>query len=219
MLKGAIFDFDGTIVDSMYIWENIAADYLLSLGIKPKEDINKVFEKLSLNEAAEYYRTNYGVKLSTEQIICGINEMIKEFYRTKVTLKNCIAEYLEYLSGKKVKMCIATLTNKEIVKETLHRLGVSEYFPEVFTCLQTGKTEPDIYRTALLHLGTKKEETCVFEDAFYAAETAKKDGFSVVGIYDKYERNQEKMMSVCDMYISGFNETRLYTIQPKGVIL
>lgn len=212
MLKGAIFDFDGTIVDSMYIWENIAADYLKSLGIKPKENINQVLEKLSLKEAAEYYRTNYGVGLSKEQIIFGINEMIKEFYRTKVNLKKGVAEYLEYLSGKNVKMCIATLTDKEIVKETLHRLGIAEYFSKVFTCSKTGKTKPDIYRTALSNLGTKKEETYVFEDAFYAAETAKKDGFYVVGVYDEYERNREKMMSVCDMYISDFKEARLYTV-------
>lgn len=212
MLKGAIFDFDGTIVDSMYIWENIAADYLKSLGIEPKENLNKVFETFSLKEAAEYYRTNYGARLSVKEIICGINEMIKEFYRTKVTLKNGIAEYLKYLCDKNVKMCIATLTDKEIVKETLHRLGISKYFSEIFTCLQTDKTEPDIYRTALSYLGTSKAETFVFEDAFYAAETAKKDGFSVVGVYDEYERNREKMMSVCDMHISDFKEARLYMV-------
>ena len=69
MLKGAIFDFDGTIVDSMYIWDNISRDYLRSLGIEPEEKLNEVFEKFSLEEAAVYYQQNYGVTLSVAEIV------------------------------------------------------------------------------------------------------------------------------------------------------
>ena len=82
MLKGAIFDFDGTIVDSMYIWDNISMDYLRSLGIEPRENLNEVFANFSLEQAAKYYQDNYKVTLSVNEIISGVNEMIKEFYRT-----------------------------------------------------------------------------------------------------------------------------------------
>lgn len=214
MIKGAIFDFDGTVVDSMYIWDNISMDYLRSLNIEPREKLNEVFAKFSLEEAADYYRKNYGVTLSVSEIISGVNEMIKTFYRTKVTLKKGIQEYLKFLDDHGVKMCIATLSDKELVKETLYRLGVADYFSEVLTCTEfgTGKTNPEIYRKALSLLGSSKEETYVFEDALYAAKTAKTDGFSVVGIYDEYEPNQDALKSLADVYINDYTDSVLKTI-------
>ena len=214
MMKGAIFDFDGTVVDSMYIWDNISMDYLRSLKIEPRENLNEVFAKFSLEEAADYYRKNYGVSLSVSEIVSGVNKMIKTFYNTKVMPKNGIKKYLEYLKECGVKMCIATLSDKELVLNTLCRLELSKYFSEVFTCTDfgTGKTTPDIYRTALLHLGTPKEETYVFEDALYAAKTAKADGFSVVGIYDRYEPNQEMLKKVSNLYIKDYTDGLLRTI-------
>ena len=214
MLKGVIFDFDGTIVDSMYIWDNISMDYLRSLNIEPIENLNEVFARMSLEEAAEYYRKNYGVTLSVSEIISGVNKMIKNFYQTKVTLKKGIKEYLDFLHVRGVKMCIATLSDKELVKETLFRLGVSDYFLEVFTCTEfgTGKTTPEIYRTALSYIATSKEETYVFEDALYAAKTAKADGFSVVGVYDAYEPNQLILKDISDVYIKDYTDGKLKTI-------
>ena len=214
MLKGAIFDFDGSLVDSMYIWENISMDYLRSLGIEPMENLNEVFEKFSLEEAAVYYQEKYDVTLSVEEIVCGVNEMIRSFYRTKVKLKRGIKEFLETMKHNGAKMCIATLSDIDLVKETLTRLGIAEYFTEVFTCTEfgTGKTTPDIYRTALMHLGTHKEETYVFEDALYAAKTAKADGFNVIGIYDEYEPNQETLKQISDLYIQDYTDERLMKV-------
>ena len=214
MLKGAIFDFDGTIVDSMYIWDNISMDYLRSLGIEPRENLNEVFANFSLEQAAKYYQDNYKVTLSVNEIISGVNEMIKEFYRTKVTLKKGIENYLSYLGGRETKICIATLTDREIVIETLERLGVMKYFSEVFDCNEypNGKNTPELYNTALNQLGTQKDETYVFEDALYALKTAKKDGFSTVAVFDKYEPLQKELESISDIYISDYTDTRLYTI-------
>lgn len=214
MLKGAIFDFDGTIVDSMYIWDNISMDYLRSLGIEPRENLNEVFAKLSMEQAARYYQDNYGVARSVDEIIHGVNEMIKDFYRTKVTLKKGIENYLSYLGGQGVKVCIATLTDKEIVKETLERLGVANHFSEVFSCIEypDGKNTPDLYNKALSHLGTQKQETYIFEDALYALKTAKEDGFPTVAVFDKYEPLQKELESTSDIYITDYTDTRLFTL-------
>ena len=214
MLKGAIFDFDGTIVDSMYIWDNISMDYLRSLGIEPRENLNEVFANFSLEQAAKYYRDNYKVTLSVNEIISGVNEMIKEFYRTKVTLKKGIENYLSYLGGRGTKICIATLTDREIVIETLERLGVMKHFSEVFDCNEypNGKNTPELYNTALNQLGTQKDETYVFEDALYALKTAKNAGFPTVAVFDKYEPLQKELESISDIYISDYTDTRLYTI-------
>lgn len=211
MLKGAIFDFDGTIVDSMYIWKNIGMDYIHSLGIEPQESLNEIFAKFSLEEAAEYYRKNCGVTLSANKILNGVNEMISDFYQTKVTLKKGIKEYIHYLCAQDVKMCIATLSDVKIVKETLCRLGIAEYFSETVTC-KNGKTTPDIYRTALAHLGTENNETCVFEDSCYAAKTAKKDGFYVVGVFDEYESEQHLLAKISDVYIKDYSDKVLKSL-------
>ena len=156
MLKGAIFDFDGTLVDSMFIWETFADDYLRSLSKEPRENLRETFATFTLEQAAEYYQKHYGVTLSVEEIISEINEMVLQSYRTKVTLKSGVAEFLEKLKSKGVKMCVATVTDRFVVEEVLGKLGVREYFSEIFTCSEVGanKETPDIYNKALEHLKT-----------------------------------------------------------------
>ena len=207
MLKGAIFDFDGTIVDSMFIWETFGEDYLRSLGKEPKENLCEIFATFTLEQAAEYYRQHYGVTLSSEKIVSGINKMVLQSYTTKVKLKSGVAEFLEKLKNQGVKMCVATITDRFVVEEVLERLGVREYFSEIFTCSEVGcnKEIPDIYNKALAHLKTEKTETVVFEDAFYALMTAKKDGFMVAGVFDKHEKNQVQMKVNADYYITDYS--------------
>lgn len=213
MLKGAIFDFDGTLVDSMFIWETFGEDYLRSLGKEPKENLREAFATFTLEQAAEYYRQNYGVTLSVEEIVSNVNEIVLQSYRTKVRLKSGVAKLLEKLKNQGVNMCVATVTDRFVVEEVLERLGVRKYFSEIFACSEVGcsKESPEIYNIALDYLKTDKKETVVFEDSFYALMTAKNDGFSVAGVFDKHEKNQVQMKANADYYISDykhFNFTR-----------
>ena len=206
MLKGAIFDFDGTLVDSMFIWETFAEDYLRSLSKEPKENLRETFATFTLEQAAEYYQKHYDVNMSTEEIVSGINEMVLQNYRTKVELKSGVAEFLGKLKSQGVKMCVATVTDRFVVEEVLEKLGVRDYFSEIFTCSEVGsnKETPDIYNKALAHLKTDKSETVVFEDAFYALMTAKNDGFRVAGVFDKHEKNQVQIKANADYYITDY---------------
>ena len=95
MIKGAIFDLDGTLIDSMFIWDTLCEDYLKSLGIEPKENLAEVFKTFTLEQAAEYYRNNYGVKLSTQEVVIGINKLAEEMYRTRVVLKMGVRDFLK----------------------------------------------------------------------------------------------------------------------------
>ena len=210
MLKGAIFDFDGTLVDSMFIWGTIGEDYLRSLGKEPNEDLRTVFMPLTLEEAAEYYREHYGVALSVKEIVDGVNAMVEGIYRTKVTLKPGVAEYLSWLKENGVRMCIATVTDRYLVEETLERLGILHYFSEIFTCAEVGygKDKPIIYRKALEHLDTAKNETYVFEDSLFALKTAKADGFTTVGVYDRHENRQDNLKNLADYYIDDFSQIK-----------
>ena len=206
MINGAIFDLDGTLLDSMSIWDTIGEDYLRSLSIEPRENLAETFKTFTLEESAEYYRTHYGVTLSVAEIVDGVNGMIEDFYRNTVQLKKGVLEFLAGLSKAGVKMCIATVTDKYLVEAALKRLEIRGYFSEIFTSAEVGcsKNDPAIYRTALAYLGTKKRETLVFEDVFHALMTAKNDGFPVAAVYDEHESRQTEMKANGDYYITDF---------------
>ena len=214
MIKGAIFDLDGTLLDSMFIWDTIGEEYLRSLGKEPHEDLKETFMTLTLEEAAEYYREHYGVTLSVKEIVDGVNAMVEQTYRTKVTLKPGIAEYLAWLKENGVRMCVATVTDRYLVEETLERLGVRHYFSEIFTCAEVGfgKDKPVIYQKALEHLETEKRDTYVFEDMLFALNTGKTDGFPTVGVYDRHEAHQDDLKELADYYIFDFTDPILKTI-------
>ena len=207
MIKGAIFDLDGTLVDSMFIWDTFGEDYLKTLGIEPKENFAETFKTFTLEQAAEYYREHYGVTHSVGEIVNDINNMVSEIYQTRVNLKSGVKEFLKRLHKRGVKMCVATVTDRIVAEDILKRLGVLEYFSEIFTCAEVGasKESPEIYRCALKHLGTKKEETVVFEDVFHALSTAIKEGFKTAAVYDIHESQQEKMKEFADYYITDFD--------------
>ena len=214
MIKGAIFDLDGTLLDSMFIWDTIGEEYLRSLGKEPHEDLKETFMTLTLEEAAEYYREHYGVTLSVKEIVDGVNAMVEQTYRTKVTLKPGIAEYLAWLKENGVWMCVATVTDRYLVEETLEQLGVRHYFSEIYTCAEVGfgKDKPVIYQKALEHLGTEKSDTYVFEDLPFALNTAKTDGFPTVGVYDRHEAHQDELKELSDYYVLDFTDPILKTI-------
>jgi HAD superfamily hydrolase (TIGR01509 family) len=207
-IRGAIFDVDGTLLDSMFIWDTIGETYLRSIGYEPREKLNEVFKNMSLFQAARYYRTEYGVTLSIDEIMNGVNAMLERYYRFEVSLKPGVAELLAQLQASGVKLCIATATDRYLVEAALERCGVLSCFGAIFTCNEVGhgKDEPDIFEGALRFLGTEKAETVVFDDALYAVRTAKEAGFPVAVIYDSHEKNQEGLRALADFYIEDFSQ-------------
>lgn len=207
-MTGAIFDVDGTLLDSMFIWNTIGEDYLRSLGYTPKENLAETFKTFSLEQAAAYYQSEYGVPLSTPEIVAGVNGMVEHFYMQDVKAKPGVRAFLQELKMRDVKMCIATATDAYLVEAALERCGILHYFSKIFTCADVGrsKNEPDIYRRAQEHLGTPKAQTAVVEDAFHAARTAKKDGFPVIAVYDASEPQQRELQSLAEVYLTGFED-------------
>ena len=207
-IRGAIFDVDGTLLDSMFIWDTIGETYLRSIGYQPKENLNETFKNMSLRQAARYYQTEYGVTQSIDEIMDGVNAMLERYYRFEVPLKPGAAELLERLRQSGVRLCIATATDRHLVEAALDRCGVLSCFGEIFTCNEVGhgKDEPDIFEAALRFLGTRREETLVFDDALYAVRTAKEAGFPVAAVYDSHEKNQEGLRALADFYIEDFSQ-------------
>lgn len=207
-IRGAIFDVDGTLLDSMSIWDTIGEAYLRSIGYEPKESLNEVFKNMSLRQAARYYQTEYGVMLSIAEIMTGVNAMLEQYYRSQAPLKRGAVELLEQLQRSGVQLCIATATDRYLVEAALKRCGVLSCFGEIFTCNEVGhgKDEPGIFEAALHFLGTKKSETVVFDDALYAIQTAKKAGFPVAAVYDSHEKAQDKVRALADIYLEELTQ-------------
>ena len=202
-LRGAIFDVDGTLLDSMSIWDTIGAAYLRSIGYEPKENLNEVFKNMSLRQAARYYQTEYGVTRSIDGIIDGVNAILERYYRYEAPLKPGAASLLAQLRENGVRLCIATATDRYLVEAALSRLGVLSCFSGIFTCNEvgSGKDKPRIFEAALRFLGTEKAHTFVFDDALYAIRTAKAAGFPVAAVRDSHEKEQTAIRALADIYL------------------
>lgn len=212
-IQGAIFDLDGTLLDSMHIWSEIGLKFLQNEGVTPPPGASEEFVKLGLVQAAEYYIEHYAPDKTVMDIVKSINALVEDFYFKEVLLKDGVIEFLEYLKKKNVKMCIATATDKYMVEKALERNGIREYFSEIFTCttVGAGKDTSVIYDKALEHLGTDKSNTFVFEDALYAIETAHKADYKIVGINDISEpADPEKVKEFCSVYINEYSEIYKY---------
>lgn len=205
IIDGAIFDMDGTLLDSMSEWGEIGMRYLRGMGVEPSEDIKSIFWSMSLAESAAYCKEHFGAPGTVDQIVDGMLEHINDFYINKAVLKDGVAELLQAFYDSGVKMCVATASDRSLATAALERNGVSKYFSEILTCAEVGagKDYPDIFEQAREHMGTEKDRTFVFEDALYAVETAKKAGFKVVGVYDRAgECDWQVVKELSDYYYS-----------------
>ncbi|MBE6949549.1 MAG: HAD family phosphatase [Ruminococcaceae bacterium] len=194
----AIFDMDGTLVDSMGYWKNLGREYLAKMGVTENvEDALRKTLMITLPEAAELFVNEFNLPVTAEEANNEMFEIMAEHYRKDVPVKEGVTEYLKKLKRDGVKMCVASNTGEALVDKCLTRLGIKQYFEFLLSCeeIGVGKSEPDVYIEAAKRLGGKPHETAVFEDAFFAARTAKNAGFYVVAIYD--EPAKKKWDSLC----------------------
>ena len=206
MIQGVIFDFDGTLFDSMFIWDTAGESYLRSIGKEPEADLQKVLKPMSLLQSAQYIREKYDIPLSVEEIMDGVNRTVEGFYFHTVEPKPGVIDFLEELHRRNIKMCIATATDRYQVEAALQRCKMRHFFSEIFTCTEvgSGKDTPDIFRKAMEHLQTDRSNTAVVEDAYHAAHTAKQDGFMVVGVYDSHESRQQELLQLADVFLPDY---------------
>ena len=217
MIRGAIFDLDGTVLDSMPVWNKLASTYLHSIGCTPRADVDDAVSALSLHQAARYFQTEYGISLSEQEIIDGVNALIRRFYEQEVQPKKGVEQFSNELSRRGVRMCIATATDTCLAKAALTRCGLMQYFDAIITCSQfgTGKDQPLIYREALSALGTGKAETLVFEDAPHALQTARADGFLTVAVRDDSQLNWPALTEVADYAMCDYSNADFWCFADK----
>lgn len=208
-ITGAIFDLDGTLLDTMGMWEEIGSRYLKTFGVEARPDLADVLRPLGIPQTAFYLQTAYNLPLTVEQICDDYCAMTIDIYKYYCHPKEGVADFVRQLYVNNVKLAIATATERFMLLPALERTGLLQWFDGIVTCSEekTAKDQPLIYRCALQRLGTAKESTWVFEDAPHAAKTANLDGFPVVGIFDHTElKEQDQLQSYSDLYFKSFSE-------------
>ena len=206
-ISGAIYDMDGTVTDSMFVWKDIGKRFLLDRGFVPAPTLFQEIKNLSLPETCAYFRKVYGVQGTNEIIAKGINDLVEPLYLTEVGPKPGAVAMLKSFRSRGIPMALATATDRYLVEETLGKNDLLQYFDEIFTCSEVGagKTTPEVYEAALAFLGTPKEETPVFEDAWFALSTAKRAGFPTVAVYDdSQKRDWEKMRREATVAVTDY---------------
>lgn len=204
MIRGAIFDLDGVLLDSMAIWNDLGARYLRRQGIAPETGLNAILFSMSMEQGAAYLKGHYPLNGSEAEILNGIQDMLRDFYYDEVPAKAGAGETLALLQGHGIPMAAATSSPRGHVTHALDRLGLLPYISTIFTTGEVGRSkhEPDIYHLAAQALHTVPAETLVFEDSLYALRTAKAAGYRTVGLYDADgEADQEGLQTAAEIYL------------------
>lgn len=216
-IKAAIFDMDGTLVDSLMLWDvlwsNFGEHYLNDKNFTPTVEDDKKVRTLTLKDAMTLIHDNYNFGESGEELLREANLIVNDFYSNSVELKEGAREFLEHCKSSGVKMCIASATAAELIHTALKRCDIDKYFLKVFSCgeIGKGKDEPDVFLQAADFLGTETKDTWVFEDSLTAIETATRLGMPTVGIYDKYNYGQDRITEIATEYV-GSSETLIKLI-------
>lgn len=209
MIRAAIFDLDGTLLDSNGYWDRAPEVYLEGLGVQAAPGIGQTIFAMTMPEAADYLRRTYGLTQPPEAIIQGVNRTMRDFYLHHIPVKPGIPALLDALAGRGLPMMVASVTDKDLVEAVLARHGLRERFAGVITTAEVGagKHRPDVYLRAAEALGSAPSETLVFEDALHALRTAKGAGFPVVGVFDEASREVwEEIKALSDLCLPDFTD-------------
>ena len=207
--KAVIFDLDGTLVDSMWMWKKIDIEYLAGFGYSCPDDLQRKIEGMSFSETAVYFKNRFHLPDSLEEIKNAWIRMSIEKYRKEVPLKKGAREFLEYLKSRHIKAGIATSNGRMMVDAVLESLHIQNYFQAVSTACEVaaGKPAPDIYLKVAGLLGAAPADCAVFEDIPAGIMAGKNAGMTVYAVEDEFSRHlREEKERLADYFIEDFFE-------------
>ena len=209
-LNCAIFDMDGTVLDSMQAWVDAIGHILTRRGITPPADLREITRPMNGSLLVDYLQREFLPGITGREITDDVGAYMEDFYSNRVQAKAGVKNFLSLLKMEGVQCYLATATHRELVRRAIAHAGLEPYFKGIITSGEVGKNKidsPDIYEWAMKRMGGNKADTVVFEDALFAIRTAKKAGFRVAGVYDPdSEADQEEIRALSDYYITSFEE-------------
>ena len=191
-IKGAIFDLDGTLIDSLFfwdrLWEKLGKRYIGDATFSPGAELEKAVRTVTFRDASQMLFEAFGFGTGADEIYDIMHDFCIEIYQKESTFKTGAEELLKQLKANGVKMCIASASMPDLLRAVFDRFGLDEYFPKIISCAEVGKgkSHPDVFIAAEQYMGTDRENTWVFEESFVALQTAKNAGFKTVGVFDKH---------------------------------
>ena len=208
-IKAAIFDLDGTLIDSMWVWDKIDENYFRCRNIPIPKNLKSQIEHLSFDDTAAYFKKNFGILDTIDEIKNEWNDFAYVQYLNNVKLKPGVVEFLSLLKTMNIKIGLATSNSKSLLEVVLKSNGIYQYFDSITLTdeVSRGKNFPDVYLLAAQKLGINPDQCIVFEDILPAVKGAKAAGMKVVGVYDNSSSNQkDDIINNSDMYITEYNE-------------
>ena len=207
--KAMLFDLDGTLVDSMWMWKAIDIEFLGEYGYECPDDVQRAIEGMSFSETAVYFKERFDLPLSLDEIKAVWTRMSIDKYRHEVLLKPGVLEFLKYCKENGIRTGIGTSNGSEIVDAVLTSLKVKEYFDAVVTACEVahGKPEPDIYLEVAKRLGVQPEDCLVFEDIPAGIMAGKAAGMPVIAVEDDFSADlMDEKRELADAVISDYRE-------------
>ena len=203
---------DGTLIDSLMFWDHfwseIGRRYMGDSAFRPTEEIDKRVRTMVYRDATACLHEHYRLSVPFDEFYAFAVDALRTFYRERATVKPGAFAILDYLREHGVRLCLASASAMDEIRFTLDHHGLLPYFDGVLSCadLGVGKDRPDIYLLAAKTLGLLPEEIFVFEDSFVALETAKAAGFHTVGLYDRYNFDQERLRASSEIYMDEHSD-------------
>ena len=216
MINAAIFDMDGTFLDSMPYWMNAGSFFLESLQIQGEENLGEKLLDMTLPEGCIYLKEKYSLNLSPEQIEEKIKNILLSAYTNEISFKGTSLSFLKKLKESGSKIAVCTHTERSLFSPAFKRLGLENFFDYVISAKEFGlsKSHPEIFFHVAEKLNSKTEETWIFEDALYAIITAKRAGFKTAGIFDSSsQKDEEKIKKIATKYFYTYSETESFFFQ------